>query len=245
MLSLKSGEESPDPEDTFARHSHLLDSSADSLLALRGGLWESSQMPAQSSDRLSSDSPWGMSFRGTRLSRTCFHFDEWQSRGQERRLRAEDMNRCFCCRDKCLMKSMPVNGSEREKTQLSARPSDRASSGSEKVSWDRTEALERLGGDADLLGELCQIFLAESPKLLQKLREAIAEADPQAVMRAAHSLKGELGYLGAEGAVQAARELEDMGHDKNLSHAAELFTVLERELARLHRDLKDLTGGTS
>jgi HPt (histidine-containing phosphotransfer) domain-containing protein len=62
---------------------------------------------------------------------------------------------------------------------------------------------------------------------------------------AAHSLKGELGYLGAEDAVQAARELEDMGHDKNLSHAAELFIVLERELARLHRDLKDPTGGTS
>jgi HPt (histidine-containing phosphotransfer) domain-containing protein len=143
------------------------------------------------------------------------------------------------------MKSTPLNKSEQEDTQLSAPPSDPTSSGREKVSWDKTEALERLGGDEDLLGELCQIFVAESPKLLQKLREAIAEADPEAVMRAAHSLKGELGYLGAEDAVQAARELEDMGHDKNLSHAAELFTVLERELARLHRDLKDPTGGTS
>src|SRR5689334_6512378 len=131
------------------------------------------------------------------------------------------------------MKSTPVNKSERENTQLSAGPSDHTLSGCKKVSWDKTEALDRLGGDEDLLGELCQIFLAESPKLLQKLREAIAEADPQAVMRAAHSLKGELGYLGAEDAVQAARELEDMGHDKNLAHAAELFTVLERELARL------------
>ena len=44
-----------------------------------------------------------------------------------------------------------------------------------------------------LEGELCQIFLEESPKLLQKLREAIADADPDAVMRAAHSIKGELG----------------------------------------------------
>jgi hypothetical protein len=81
------------------------------------------------------------------------------------------------------MKSTPVNKSEQENTQLSAPPSDPTSSGCEKVSWDKTEALERLGGDEDLLGELCQIFVAESPKLLQKLREAIAEADPQAVMR--------------------------------------------------------------
>jgi two-component system sensor histidine kinase/response regulator len=136
------------------------------------------------------------------------------------------------------MKSMPVNESGRENIQLGVRSSDSTASGCEKVSWDKTEALERLGGDADLLSELCQIFLAESPKQLQKLREAIAEADPQAVMRAAHGLKGELGYLGAESAVQAARELEDMGHEKNLSHAADLFTVLERELARLHRELK-------
>lgn len=110
------------------------------------------------------------------------------------------------------MKSMPVNEGGRGHTQLvGARPTETTSSGCEKVSWDRAEALERLGGDADLLGELCQIFLAESPKQLQKLREAIAEADPQAVMRAAHSLKGEIGYLGAAAAVQAARELEDMG----------------------------------
>ncbi len=33
--------------------------------------------------------------------------------------------------------------------------------------------------------------------------------------------------------------MEDMGHDKNLSRAADLFTVLERELSRLQRDLKD------
>jgi len=35
MLSLKSGKKTPDPEDTFARQAHLLDSSADSLSALR------------------------------------------------------------------------------------------------------------------------------------------------------------------------------------------------------------------
>jgi two-component system, sensor histidine kinase and response regulator len=112
----------------------------------------------------------------------------------------------------------------------------------EKLLWDKAEALDRLGGDEELLRELCQIFLEESPKLMQKLRRAIADADAEAAMRAAHSLKGELGYLGAAGASQAARTLEDMGHDDNLFQAAETFAVLEREMASLHLALKDPAG---
>ncbi|HEX3353096.1 MAG TPA: Hpt domain-containing protein [Terriglobales bacterium] len=108
--------------------------------------------------------------------------------------------------------------------------------------WGKAEALRRLGGDEDLLRELCRIFLEESPKLQAKLREAIAHADPQAVMRAAHSLKGELGYLGADGPLQAARELEDMGHGNDLSRAQETFTFLEKELAGLHLVMQDFAG---
>src|SRR5580692_3053369 len=44
----------------------------------------------------------------------------------------------------------------------------------EAASWNKAEALGRIGGDEELLEELCQIFLEESPKLLQKLRQALA-----------------------------------------------------------------------
>jgi HPt (histidine-containing phosphotransfer) domain-containing protein len=56
-----------------------------------------------------------------------------------------------------------------------------------------------LGGDEGLLRDLCQIFLEESPKLLHKLRQAIGDTDAEAVMRAAPSLKAELGYLRVAG----------------------------------------------
>jgi len=87
--------------------------------------------------------------------------------------------------------------------------------------------------------------LEESPKLLQKLREAIAAADPEAIMRAAHSIKGELGYLGAAKATQAAQELEDMGHEKNLSRATEVFTLLDQEFTGLRLTLKEFAGAVS
>jgi len=86
-----------------------------------------------------------------------------------------------------------------------AKPAEKAES------WNRIEALDRIGGDEELLRDLCQIFLEESPKLLQKLQQAVAAGDSDGVMRAAHSLKGESSYLGAGGTSQAARQLEEMG----------------------------------
>jgi len=108
--------------------------------------------------------------------------------------------------------------------------------------WNKSESLARLGGDEALLRELCEIFLDECPKLLQKLRQAIAADDPEAVMRAAHSLKGELGYLGATAAAQASRELEDMGHEKNISRANEVCGLLERELGDVCLAIQDFIG---
>jgi len=156
-------------------------------------------------------------------------------------------------RERCLQAGMdgyimkPIRFSDIQKTLASfpTASTEPAPNPCGKVSWGKAEALDRLGGDEDLLRELCQIFLDESPKLLQKLREGIANADPEAVMRAAHSLKGELGYLGAAKAVQAARELEDMGHEKNLSRATEVFTVLDQEFTALHLTLKESAGAVS
>ena len=110
----------------------------------------------------------------------------------------------------------------------------------EAASWNRKEALDRIGGDEELLRDLCEIFLQESPKLLQKLRQAVADGDSEGVMRAAHSLKGESSYLGAGATSQAARQLEEMGRNHDLSRASDTFAILEREVENLHHELKGL-----
>jgi len=121
-------------------------------------------------------------------------------------------------------------------TVAKAKPAEKA------AFWNRAEALGRIGGDEELLRELCQIFLEESPKLLEKLRQAVTAGDADAVMRAAHSLKGESSYLGAGGTSQAARQLEEMGRSNDLSGAGDTVAVLEREVAGLHASLKELAG---
>ncbi len=103
--------------------------------------------------------------------------------------------------------------------------------------WQR-EALDRLGADEELLRELCQIFLEESPKLLQKLREAVALGDAEGTARAAHGLRGELSYLGTVRASEVANQLEEMGRQEKMSQAGEALAALEEEVASLQLCLK-------
>jgi two-component system, sensor histidine kinase and response regulator len=153
-------------------------------------------------------------------------------------------------RERCLESGMdgyitkPVRFSDIEQTlsNLMHAPVAPPKPTAPTASWDKTAALDRIGGDEELLQELCQIFLEESPKLLQKLQHAVAEGDSDGVTRAAHSLKGESSYLGAGGTSQAARQLEEMGRSKDLSRAGETFAVLEREVAGLQRHLEELVG---
>jgi HPt (histidine-containing phosphotransfer) domain-containing protein len=153
-------------------------------------------------------------------------------------------------RERCIAAGMdgyigkPVRFSDIEETltSLNRVKSNPPAAPVRTESWSRNEALERIGGDEQLLGDLCKIFLDESPKLMAKLRQAIADGDYDGLMRAAHSLKGESSYLGAGGASQSARQLEEMGRNRDLSHADSTLAELEREISSLHDELKDLAG---
>ncbi len=98
------------------------------------------------------------------------------------------------------------------------------------AAWKSTEALKLLNGDSELLRELCQIFLTESPKLMQKLQQALLEKDFDALMRAAHSLKGEVSYLGAPGAMLAAAARRDRTWQRLVSRRGSAHGVAKRDI---------------
>ena len=103
----------------------------------------------------------------------------------------------------------------------------------ETLVWNLAGALERVGGDRDLLGELMGIFEVESPKLLGMIRAAIARGDAAALELNAHGLKGAAGNFSAGPAAARARELEMMGRNKTLEGAPEKLGLLEAEIKRL------------
>jgi signal transduction histidine kinase/CheY-like chemotaxis protein/HPt (histidine-containing phosphotransfer) domain-containing protein len=107
--------------------------------------------------------------------------------------------------------------------------------------WDAAQTLEKLGGDENLLYEVVQIFLDETPKNLEKLRQAISRGDTETIQRTAHSLKGELGYFGTAGISRATCELEDAARRHDLENAALLFSALESELPALLNSMRNLS----
>lgn len=81
---------------------------------------------------------------------------------------------------------------------------------------DKTGALERVGGDVDLLRELIDMFVTtEGPKALARLEAAVAGCNPKELQHAAHTLKGSVSiFCGSAGeAYLAAFTLERMGKD--------------------------------
>jgi two-component system, sensor histidine kinase and response regulator len=108
--------------------------------------------------------------------------------------------------------------------------------------WDRSAALKRVENDEELLQDICRIFLEESPKLMTQLQEAVTQDDPEALSRAAHSLKGESGYLGAANVSQMAKQLEVMGRDRELAQAPAVLEQLQREMASLSSAVRQATG---
>ncbi|HXG10085.1 MAG TPA: response regulator [Gemmataceae bacterium] len=110
---------------------------------------------------------------------------------------------------------------------------DPTPTGPSETPLDRQEALERLGSDEQFLAEVAGLLLEDAPRRLAEVRRAIAEGDATGLRRAAHALKGAVGYVGARPACEAAKRLEAIGADGSLDRAADALQELEREIERL------------
>jgi two-component system, sensor histidine kinase and response regulator len=87
--------------------------------------------------------------------------------------------------------------------------------------------LERVGGDADIFAELCDVFLEDAPKRLEMIRSALRAADARTVEREAHAFKGAASAFDANEAVSAAYQLEQAAASGDLGDAQRLLEILE------------------
>jgi CheY-like chemotaxis protein len=103
--------------------------------------------------------------------------------------------------------------------------------------FDVAAVLDSLEGDSELLREILAIFLAQSPKHMEKIREAISDQNPKVLERAAHALKGTAANLLAHGVVEAASKLEEIGRAGSVAGSKEAVVSLEEELGKLQSAL--------
>ncbi len=103
--------------------------------------------------------------------------------------------------------------------------------------FNRELALDRVGGDEELLDEIVGLYLGEYPELLNQIQTAVRAGDAPSLYRSAHTLKGSLGALGAEAAQQRALDLEMSGRNGELNSASNMLSDLENLLRQLHTEL--------
>ena len=111
-------------------------------------------------------------------------------------------------------------------------PHDSPRSTSQPV-FDRASALERLGGDEQLFGELATYFREDSQVELASIEAAIQQADWHRARIAAHSLKGLAANFSADAATETARETEDAASQEDGERVKRLLPSLRREVERL------------
>lgn len=107
---------------------------------------------------------------------------------------------------------------------------------------DRVSALSRVGGDAELLQEMAQLFLEEFPSQMDAIRQAVSTRNAREIERSAHSLKGSVGNFGAVAAQQAALDLEMLGRAGNLAPIEGALSTLERAIRELTPAMRELAG---
>jgi len=105
----------------------------------------------------------------------------------------------------------------------------------------RIRALDRKGR-ASRLGRTVSQFESIAPALVATIKTKSQENDPEALWRAAHSLKSSAGALGATLLSQRCGEIEATVRNSGVEPAKPLIEILDEDLADAMQCLKSLVG---
>ena len=97
-----------------------------------------------------------------------------------------------------------------------------------------------MDGDKELLCELVELFLEESPSMLADIKGAVAQRDTKAPEYSAHTLKGSVENFGAKNVYEAAFVLKQVGRAGSPSGTEAALAALEKSLQELEPILSSL-----
>jgi HPt (histidine-containing phosphotransfer) domain-containing protein len=102
---------------------------------------------------------------------------------------------------------------------------------------DMTELLERVDQDQELVQEIFELYLQEAPGLMQRVAEAVAAQNADALAKTAHAYKGVCLNLSAHGVQQLAYELEQMGREQRLDGIDEAFQAFQVQISAMNQEV--------
>jgi HPt (histidine-containing phosphotransfer) domain-containing protein len=93
-------------------------------------------------------------------------------------------------------------------------------------------------GEPDVLQEVLKLFLDEVPPRIARLRNAWAAGNIEEVHRAAHSLKGSAGNIGARRLYDVCSQLDMKGKAGELADAGALVEALGVEFSKVETEIR-------
>lgn len=101
------------------------------------------------------------------------------------------------------------------------------------LNWDKDFAMEQAADDAELLGELLEIFKDSLRSDISIIEEGLSENDPAKISGAAHSIKGAASSLGIMGINEVALRIENDSREGGVGEARENIENLKTLMAQL------------
>ena len=111
--------------------------------------------------------------------------------------------------------------------------------------FDRTDALERMVGDENLLREICSDLLLAAATQFQELENSLAHADLASAAEQSHNLRGAVANISAHPFAAILQAVETHCRKMEAQQAASLAPELQRQFQLLQKALKDELGENS
>ena len=104
----------------------------------------------------------------------------------------------------------------------------RSSTGRCSSSWAKLLT----NGKPELLARVINLYLVESPKLMQKLKQAAGASDAPEIARSAHSLKSSSANVGAKGLSRYCADIEASARRADTEEARRIFAKSRPSMIR-------------
>jgi CheY-like chemotaxis protein len=115
-----------------------------------------------------------------------------------------------------------------EAAALAARATAKAAEVLDRQVLDQLSKV-RTNGKPELLARVINVYLAESPKLVQKLKQAAGARDAREIARCAHSLKSSSANVGAMMLSRYCEDIEASARRADTEEAAKILAKIETE----------------
>jgi HPt (histidine-containing phosphotransfer) domain-containing protein len=102
-----------------------------------------------------------------------------------------------------------------------------------EIQFDADDLMERLMGNRPLAIRVAETFVNNMPRELLALSTAIGNSDGEAIVIAAHSIKGAAANAAGTGLANLAAQLESLGRAGDFASAAEVLPGLHAEFQAL------------